>query len=68
MKEELAYSEQGAENRLLFLSDDSKLLIFVEDKGKEYEYEYIFAKMFEQYKIGVFAMGGKSAVKKLFKI
>lgn len=66
MKEELAYSEQGAENRLLFLSDDSKLLIFVEDKGKEYEYEYIFAKMFEQYKIGVFAMGGKSAVKKLF--
>lgn len=66
MQEKLAYSKQGLKNRIIFFSDDSKILIFVEDENKEFEYDYIFDKMSEQFKIKVLALGGKSAVKKQF--
>ena len=67
MQKGLAYSNQALENRLIFLSDDSNILIIVEDRGKEYEYDFIFKKMFDNINIGFLAMGGKKGVKKLFK-
>lgn len=65
---ELSYSTEGAINRFLFYSDND-INIFVEDIGREYEYEEIFSELLnnDNLKItAVFATGGKTKSKELF--
>lgn len=61
----LAYSENALANRAIFLSGFNDVNIFVEDHGKEYIYEEIFERLFED-KVRlfcIFPLGGKDAVK-----
>lgn len=62
--EELVYSNEGAISRYIFFEGINKLDIFVEDVGKEYEYETILKKLFEEkYEISeIFSLGGKKNV------
>lgn len=62
--EELAYSDEGVISRYFFFEGVNKLDVFVEDVGKEYEYETILKKLFgEKYKISeIFPLGGKNNV------
>lgn len=55
-------------NRVLFYSDKNEINIFVEDEGKEFEYEHIFERLFSrEIKIDkIFPMKGKEGVKKAF--
>ncbi|MGI6709871.1 MAG: hypothetical protein ACOX4W_00285 [Bacilli bacterium] len=65
MKTELNYTKQGKKNRPLFFDND--IHFFVEDKGKEYQYEILFEKMFGKdldYKI--FGLNGKQTVLEYF--
>ncbi len=66
--EGLNYSNEGLSNRVLFLSDFNNINIYVEDIGKEYEYEDIFERLFnnEINLFSVFPLGGKDAVIKAF--
>ena len=65
----LYYSSEGLLNRELFLSDFNNVNIYVEDTGKEYEYEGIFERLFDNnIKIfSIFPLGGKEAVIKAFR-
>ena len=44
-KFELKYSDDALLARVLFLASSKELNIFVEDEGKEYEYEEIFERL-----------------------
>lgn len=67
--ERLTYSESALLNRDMFLSGLNSVNIYVEDQGKEYEYEEIFERLFQnQLKIfSIFPLGGKEGVLKGFK-
>ncbi|EAE9367090.1 hypothetical protein BWG88_14475, partial [Listeria monocytogenes] len=58
---QLQYSEDALKNRYLFFKEINEINIFVEDKGKEYEYEEILSKVFaDEYHIQtIYALGGK---------
>ena len=62
--EELAYSDEGVISRYFFFEGVNKLDVFVEDVGKEYEYETILKKLLEEkYEISeIFPLGGKNNV------
>ena len=59
--EDLMYSSEASANRYLYYQELNDINIFVEDAGKEYEYETIFKRLFgNQYSIStIFAVGGK---------
>lgn len=62
--DDLQFSPEALSNRSLFLSQLNDINIFVEDVGKEYAYEEIFDRLFEN-QISVFSffpLGGKNAV------
>lgn len=63
----LNYSRDALINRALFLSDLNDINFYVEDIGKEYEYEEIFERLYgETLKIFcIFPLGGKEEVLKL---
>ena len=65
----LNYSNEGLSNRVLFLSDFNSINIYVEDVGKEYEYENIFERFFDnEIKLfSIFPLGGKECVLKTFQ-
>lgn len=67
--DELMYSDEAAATRYLFYQGLNDINLFVEDAGKEYEYETIFKRLLgENYHIDtIFAAGGKLKVKELFK-
>lgn len=69
MQKELRYSEEGLLNRVLFLSRNNDINVFVEDEFKEYEYECILNRLFERRIniINIFPMKGKLGVQKAFK-
>ncbi|MDE6260186.1 MAG: DUF4435 domain-containing protein [Oscillospiraceae bacterium] len=60
----LQFSPEGLANRPLFLSALNDINLFVEDIGKEYAYEEIFERLFENQisVFSIFPLGGKSAV------
>lgn len=60
----LQFSPEGLANRPLFLSSLNDINLFVEDVGKEYTYEEIFERLFENQisVFSIFPLGGKSAV------
>lgn len=60
----LQFSPEALSNRPLFLSHLNEINLFVEDVGKEYAYEEIFERLFDnQIAIfSIFPLGGKSAV------
>lgn len=64
MIEGLHFSKEALSNRPLFLSKFNDVNIYVEDLGKEYEYEELFERLFESnLKIfSIFPLGGKDAV------
>lgn len=69
MEKGLFYSEEGLLNRVLFYSDYNEINIFVEDENKEFIYEQIFQRMFnnEVKMVKVFPMKGKPGVEKAFQ-
>lgn len=69
INEALSYSENGLLNRVLFFASSNDINIYVEDAGKEYEYETIFMRLLgDKFKISkIFPMGGKSGVERAFK-
>lgn len=69
MDDGLKYTEEAELSRYLFYSDVSDLIVFVEDKDKEYEYETIFERLFNgKYEnISILSGHGKSGVKKAFE-
>lgn len=62
--DQLTYSDNGLANRTIFLSSLNDINFFVEDIGKEYIYEEIFERLFEnRIKLFcIFPLGGKNAV------
>lgn len=60
----LRFSEDALSNRVLFLSSFNDVNIYVEDVGKEYEYEAVFERLFENaVKVfAIFPLGGKMTV------
>lgn len=62
--EGLSFSKDALLNRSLFLSRFNDINIYVEDVGKEYEYEEIFERLFESNLniFSIFPLGGKDAV------
>lgn len=69
MEDVLEYTSEGLLNRVMFLSSANEINIFVEDRGKEYEYQNIFERLFKG-EIAVkkiFAVGGKLEVEKAYK-
>lgn len=60
----LTFSDDALSNRVLYLSQYNDINFFVEDIGKEFEYEEIFERLFEnQIQIfSIFPLGGKPAV------
>lgn len=62
--EGLFFSRDALLNRPLFLSRFNDINIYVEDVGKEYEYEEIFERLFESNLniFSIFPLGGKDAV------
>lgn len=68
MDDELRYSKDALLNRVFFLSANNEVNVFVEDEGKEYEYETIFTRLFDDIDIfKFFPMGGKPGVEKAFE-
>ncbi len=65
----LHFSENALMNRLLFLAQLNDVNIYVEDVGKEYEYEEIFERLFDGAIniFSIFPLGGKNAVIKGYK-
>ena len=65
--EGLSFSREALSNRSLFLAQLNDINIYVEDVGKEYEYEEIFERLFENNLniFSIFPLGGKEAVKRL---
>jgi len=66
--EELMYSAEASATRYLYYQGLNDINIFIEDAGKEYEYETIFKRLLEnQYSIStIFGLGGKRNVKNRF--
>lgn len=60
----LSFSDAALLNRPLFLSRFNDINIYVEDIGKEYEYEEIFERLFDSNLdiFSIFPLGGKEAV------
>lgn len=68
MDDELRYSRDALLNRVFFLSTNNEINVFVEDDGKEFEYETIFSRLFGKIDIFKFyPMGGKPGVEKAFE-
>ncbi len=69
MEDGLFYSESALLNRVLFYSGYNDINIFVEDEYKEFIYENIFQRMFnDQIEINkIFPMKGKPGVEKAFQ-
>ncbi|OCA87904.1 hypothetical protein A8F94_08715 [Bacillus sp. FJAT-27225] len=67
--DELLYSSEASATRYMYYQDLNDINIFVEDSGKEYEYETIFKRLLgENYKIrSIFSAGGKSGVEDRFE-
>lgn len=65
---DLIYSDEAAKNRVEFYHGYNSINFFVEDKGKEYEYETILNRLLEEkvHISTVFALGGKINVIKQF--
>lgn len=66
--EDLKYSNEATATEYLFFCDLNDINVFVEDKGKEYEYETILKRMLgAKYKITkILGVGGKVELKKCF--
>lgn len=66
--EDLKYSNEATATEYLFFRDLNDINIFVEDEGKEYEYETIFKRMLgSKYKVTkILGVGGKVELKKCF--
>ena len=69
MEDGLKYTEEAELSRYLFYSGISDFIVFVEDKDKEYEYETIFERLFnDKYEnICILSGHGKNGVKKAFE-
>ena len=69
MEEALEYTGEGLLNRILFFSSSNEINIFVEDRGKEFEYQNIFSRLFKNEIIvkKIFAVGGKMEVEKAYR-
>lgn len=69
MEDFLEYTREALLNRVMFLSSANEINIFVEDRGKEYEYQNIFERLFDNEVIvrKIFAVGGKSEVEKAYR-
>lgn len=67
---DLTYSEDALLSRVLFLASKTELNIFVEDAGKEYEYEELFERLLpKEIKINcIFPTGGKPALEEAFDL
>ena len=67
--EHLQYSSEAIKTEYLFFCDINHINLFVEDQGKEFEYETIFKRLLgQQYKIRkIFGVGGKVELIKFFK-
>ncbi len=68
MKDGLFYSEEALQNRIIFYSDNADIIILVEDENKEFIYENIFQRMFDDKEIisKILPMKGKKGVEKAF--
>lgn len=66
--DDLKYSSEAVETEYLFFCDLNDINIFVEDEGKEFEYETIFKRLLgEKYKITkILGVGGKVELIKSF--
>lgn len=65
----LSYSPNGAFNRYILKKKRGYIHLFVEDTGKEFEYEEILERMFQEShmpKFQIFAMNGKKYVEDAF--
>ena len=65
----LSYSPDGAFNKYIYCKKAGYIHFFVEDTGKEFEYEEILERMFHgshQPQFQIFAMGGKKYVEEAF--
>lgn len=69
MEDDFGYSESALMNRVLFLAEYNDITIFVEDEGKEHEYENIFSRMFDDTLTinNIFPMKGKPGVEKAYR-
>jgi hypothetical protein len=67
-EEQLSYSDEALLNRVLYYYDINDINFFFEDSEKEYEYETILNRLFNNnYNIStVFCMGGKPKLKEAF--
>lgn len=67
--EDLKYSSEAMATEYLFFRDLNDINIFVEDEGKEFEYETIFKRLLsKKYKIvKILGVGGKLELKKYYK-
>ena len=67
--EDLKYSNEAVATEYLFFCDLNDINIFVEDEGKEYEYETIFKRMLKsKYRVNkILGVGGKVELKKCFE-
>lgn len=67
--EDLAYSSEASVTRYMFYQGLNDINIFIEDEGKEYEYETIFKRLLgDKYKItSIFAGGGKKGIENIYK-
>lgn len=67
--DDLLYSSEASATRFLYYQDLNDINIFVEDTGKEYEYETIFKRILgERYKIkSIFSAGGKNGVREIYQ-
>lgn len=67
---DLSYSEDALLSRVLFLASKTELNIFVEDAGKEYEYEEIFERLLPTgLKVNcIFPTGGKPGLEEAFDL
>lgn len=65
---ELLYSSEARATEYLFFGDLNDINVFVEDEGKEFEYETIFKRLLgKKYRIvKIFGVGGKVELKKYF--
>lgn len=67
--DDLLYSSEAKATEYLFFCDLNDINIFVEDEGKEFEYETIFKRLLgKKYKIvKILGVGGKVELKKYFE-
>ncbi len=67
---ELAYTDDALLTRVLFLSSTKSVNIFVEDINKEYEYEEIFERLFnDEIKVScIFPTGGKPSLENAYSL